>query len=120
MRRKNFGVILFLVAMAVQVIAPVMGGMARANARSPGEAISSLCRAAGGDTGEAPESPARHDSCALCEVLCDGVAPVGARDYAIVPAGNVWFALVWGSPEVVRPPTSIDQTHRARAPPSFS
>ena len=120
MRRNSCRFILFLLAMAVQVIAPVMGGMAFAHERVHGEAISSLCRNAAGDIGEAPAPPPRHDSCALCQFLCDGATPVIVRDYASDPAGAVWFDLAWGARDFVLPTTRIDHTRRARAPPFFS
>jgi len=120
MRKRNFTVILFILAMAVQVMSPVMGGMAHAHESAQGETISSLCRATTGEKGEAPASSVRHDICALCQVLCDGVAPVGARDYATGPAGTVWFVLAWGSHDFVLPATRVNHSRQARAPPSFS
>jgi hypothetical protein len=119
MRLKSIRVVLFVLAVAVQVIAPVLGGMAFADERSRGEAVS-LCSAAAGDTSDAPSLPTHHDRCALCQITCDGYAPVGLRAYPTAPAGSVWSAIVWASREFVLPTTSIDHLRRARAPPSFS
>jgi hypothetical protein len=119
MRRKSFSVLLFLLALAVQVIAPVVGGKAFAHEHASGGSVS-ICRTAAGGAGDAPSSPTRHDGCAICQILCDGVAPVGARDYSIASAGAVWFAAAWASRDFVLPTTGIDHLRRARAPPSFS
>ncbi len=119
MRLKGIRVVLFVLATAVQVIAPVLGGMAFAHERPRGETVS-LCRAAAGDTRDTPPSPSHHDHCALCQIACDGDAPLSVRAYSIAPAGAVWFAMFWASRDFVLPTTSINHTRRARAPPSFS
>ncbi len=119
MRRKGFSVLLLLLAMAVQVIAQGAGGIAFAHDHANGE-TASICRTAAGGAGDAPSSPIRHDVCALCQILCDGVAPVGARDYSTASAGVVWLAAAWASRDCILSTTSVDHTWRARAPPSFS
>jgi len=91
MRRKSFSVLLFLLAIAVQVIAQGAGNVAFAHEHANGE-TASICRTAAGGAGDSSSSPIRHDGCALCQILCDGVAPVGARDNSTAYTGVVWLA----------------------------
>ncbi len=119
MPRPWLKLILFALALAVQVIAPAASGVATAY---EGGGFQRDC----GAVDPRRQSPTRHTNgqnhhdCALCQSFCDGAAPVPARrpDALLSPAH--WVRLHWAQPVGEHPAHSRHSAHRARAPPRFA
>lgn len=131
MRRNWFTILLFAMALALQVVAPVavnvaMATRAEAAAVSAGGVIAAgeLClkdAGAGGPSREAPAHLKGHrDACLLCQAYCGGVAPVGARAARLGMAPVHWTALAWTQTDRVLPAAPHDYSRLARGPPSNS
>jgi len=125
MRRNWFGVLVFMLALAVQALAPAVANVAMALTSSEAGRSFSLClRAGGSPAGNSQQLPGhndRHrDACLLCQVCCDGIAPIEARPNDVGRAHVQWTALAWTVADRVLPTPRHDHSRQARAPPAFS
>lgn len=125
MRHRWLTTVLFALALAVQALAPIAGNVARANGFGAASASVALClsKASGGPT-DPQQAPGaahghRHD-CALCQSLCDGVAPIAAPPLQLVAASAFWRAAEWAADARALPARRFDHARQARAPPTFS
>jgi hypothetical protein len=122
MRRKRLGVLLFALALAVQVIAPASASV-MAEARNSSAAFAICFQAGGGPAGDR-ELPGpnerRSDACPLCQACCVGVAPPAAWPSSVGMAPVQWVASSWTVADRAVPTPHPDYAHRARAPPSLS
>jgi hypothetical protein len=111
--------LLFVLALTIQVIAPVAGHVASAR-----EGGSVACLTVVDDAAGRPQPAHHHDhgkhDCALCQTFCDGVAPVAAPPVTVGLAPLRWDRLRWTAVAPVPPAAAGDEARRARAPPAFS
>ena len=120
MRRIRLHTFLFALALALQVLSPVVGNLAVAGNIDLGGVSFSVCQSEKSDPSKAPLSRVHHHVCALCQVYCDGISPVAAGDLVIHAQYTPWRLAHWRLLDRVLPTTTIDYARRARAPPAFS
>jgi hypothetical protein len=120
MRRTRLCIFLFALALALQALAPVVGNLAVAGTIDLGGVSFSVCQSEKSDGSKAPLSLAHHQTCALCQVYCDGIPPVAAGDFPARPQYAQWRGVPRSPLDRVLPTTIIDYARRARAPPAFS
>ena len=81
MRLKLLGRLIFALALTIQVFSPVASSVARAGSANP---VFQICLKAALDFAtrdqQSPDRSGRHGNgdCLLCQLSCDGSAPVGA------------------------------------------
>lgn len=125
MRRNWFGVLVFALALTIQVMAPVAANVGMARTSDEAGRTFSLCLQDGGspadNSRQLPGHNDRHrDACPLCQVCCDGLAPIEARPNDVGRAPVQWTALAWTVADRVLPAPRHDHSRQARAPPAFS
>jgi len=120
MRRNRLHIFLFALALALQVLAPIVGNLAVAGTLELGGASFSICQSQKTSPAKAPLSHGHHQSCALCQAYCDGVSPVAGASHAFVARPAQWNVANWRVFDRVLPTTTLDYSRRARAPPAFS
>jgi len=117
MRLKS---LVFALALAVQVLAPIVGGVAAGESARAG--LGEICLNAGADIqhdGRTTPGHSHQRDCPVCQAFCDGVAPVEASASTAVSISLArWSALRWRVADSVAPATSGRFAHRARAPPA--
>jgi len=123
MSRRWITAILFVLALAVQALAPVANGVAAARGVDV-HGLSEICLKAAAPGHETPRAPGHahhgHHDCALCQAFCDGVAPVAGRPVQLGMAPVQWKSSHWTVADRALPPPPRDYDRQARAPPSFS
>ena len=125
MRRNWIGVLVFALALTIQVWAPVVASVAMAQTATDAERRLSLCLNAGGDNADRSQQlPGHHnqhrDACPLCQFCCGGIAPIEARPNQVGRAPVQWIALAWTVADRVLPTPAHDHSRQARAPPALS
>ncbi len=114
MRRSWFSLLLFLVAMALQAVAPMAASSARAQNRP-----SDLCVSAGAAATIDRQKPANerrdHQLCTFC-LACCGAAPPCAASSALRPLDVASWVASPAYSEVLRP-SRRDPARQPRAPP---
>lgn len=120
MRRTRLHIFLFALALALQVLAPIAGNLAVAGTLDVGGVSFSLCQSEKSGPAKAPSSHSHHQSCALCQVYCDGVSPVTASSYILLTRTARRDVANWRVFDRVLPTTTLDFSRTARAPPAFS
>jgi len=123
MRRHWVSVLLFALALAVSAFAPAGANVALALGGGEIRASGEFCLGHG--DGDQPRQPSghgerRHDSCPLCQVCCDNVAPVATKPVQLGMAPVQWAKFAWTEADRALPSPRGEYSHRARAPPSFS
>lgn len=113
---------LFALALAVQVIAPLASSFAAAREGDADNSIGICLKAARGSQAghQTPGNPHGGRDCPICQFFCDGVAPVAMRPVSIDAAPAQWIEFRWTSVDRVLPAWARDESNRARGPPSFS
>jgi hypothetical protein len=124
MRRDWTSVPLFALALVIQTtaLAAMNVVMKRASGADRSSIEFCLQQASGG--GEQRRSPGRgqdhHDSCPICQVCCDGLAPYEARLQNIGMAPVQSAGLAWTVADRALPAPRRDSARQPRAPPAFS
>jgi hypothetical protein len=119
MRRTRLQILLFALALILQVLAPIAGNLAVAGTIDLGGVSFKLCQSDKSDSSKAPLSHAQHQSCALCQVYCDGVSPVVSGALANHAQSAQWLPAHWRLLDRILPSTTLDYARQARAPPAF-
>jgi len=118
MRRSLPAVLLFLLALAVQALAPAVARVVMARAQNDGAAIYSLCANIADPQDKTAPSRVQHDaSCLLCQVACDGAAPLASRVAQAGAAPVQWALPDWTAADHAPPARISASANRARAPP---
>lgn len=115
--------LLFALALALQVIAPMSGGVAAARDGVKSHALETCLALAGGDHGQRQGGHGHthgHHDCALCQAFCDGVAPVAGRPASLGRAPVQWEDIHWMVADRALPAPPRNYDRQARAPPKFS
>jgi hypothetical protein len=120
MSRRWLTALLFVLAMTLQVVAPVANGVAAAHGLD-GPGLGNICLGAGHDdhgTRQPGQGQHRHHhDCALCQAFCDGVAPVASRATPVSTPAARWTLLSWSFAHQTPNASLRGVSHRARAPP---
>jgi hypothetical protein len=120
MRRSLPGVLLFLLALAIQALAPATARVIMARAQNDGTAVYTLCVSIADPQGQQPLRAQHDSSCLLCQIGCDGAAPLSARVVQAGAAPVQWTHADWTAADRAPPARTALSAHRARAPPAFS
>lgn len=129
MRRHWATVLLFVLALVVQTLAPATGAVAVGKAvgmAAPGlsAAAPGICLTAGqtaGDQKQAPGKASHHrDLCPLCQSSCDGAAPLAGRIAFCWAAPVAPVTLAWSVGARGPPVPDFDYARQPRAPPAIS
>ncbi len=120
MRRTRLQILLFALALTFQVLAPIAGNLAVAGTIDLGGVSLKLCQSDKADSSKVPLSHGQHQSCALCQIYCDGVSPVATDVIVIQTQSALWRVAYWRLLDRILPSTAFDYARQARAPPAFS
>ena len=125
MDRSWFAVLIFALALTIQVIRPAGANGAIARAFDEAPRPFSTCLQIGGAPADGSQqlpghNDRHHDSCLLCQVCCDGMAPLEARPHQVGKAPVQRIALAWTVADRVLPTPPHEYSRQARAPPSLS
>ncbi len=118
MRRSAWQVLVFALALAVQVLGPAAASLAMARGAQHGRGIE-ICA----PTSDGPQDPKRraahdhHGSCLLCQLCCNGVAPSEAKSQEFGKASVQWTAWSWTAADRASPAHRHGEPYQARAPP---
>ncbi|WP_330084452.1 DUF2946 family protein [Methylocystis iwaonis] len=114
--------VLFALALAVQVLAPLASSLAAARESEADPAIGVCLKAPkGGQSGsQAPGHSHGGRDCPICQAFCDGVAPIASRPTSLGMAPVQWVEFRWFPADRALASSTLDEANRARGPPSFS
>jgi prenyltransferase beta subunit len=121
MRRSWFQVLLFLVAITIQVIAPMAGNLAHAKGFSESGISSVLCQSPDGSSGQGngfPNHLTTNKQCLLCLSVCDSHGFTLTHDQSSLVSANSWIAGVFPEPKDFWVLSRAVGLYRARAPPT--
>ena len=122
MRLFRVQFLLFLVALTLQVLAPMAGNLAHAKAFRESGVSTIICEAADGSRHSGKTSQNHHAAnkhCLLCQSFCDsiGFTPVGGQ--AGLVATNAWVLGAIPAQLDTSPASQEIERYRARAPPTL-
>jgi len=126
MRRNWCGaLLLFVLALAVQAVAPATANIAMSRTfGEPRFSIEVCSRAGDGFADDNHQLPNPHDrhhgACIICQLCCNGVAPLAVRPNLVGEAPVQWTTLAWTVADRALPAPRHEHSHRARAPPVLS
>jgi len=122
MRRHWLQVLLFFVALTLQVLAPIAGNLAHAEAFKESGISTIICEAADG-----PHHPGNgsqnhqtaNKHCLLCQSFCDSIGFTLADGQWGLVATNAWVIGSFPAQLDTSPASRETQRYRARAPPTL-
>jgi hypothetical protein len=117
MRRNSPAILLLLLAMVIQAMAPAVARVIVARGQNDGAAIYTLCVSLADQQSKAPGRLHHNAPCLLCEIACDGAAPLAARISLAGAAPVQWTSSDWTAADHAPPASLLSAAHRARAPP---
>jgi len=122
MRRNLASIILFSLALAIQVIAPATAGLAQSALFPAVLAPGQICATLADVSAAASVTPAGHAEagprlCDLCALCCGGAAPPAARPEITAVASSAWVSAEWAATVRRAVVFQPDHARRARAPP---
>ena len=122
MRHTRLQVLLFFVALTIQVLAPMAGNLAHAKAFRQSSVSTILCEAADGSHHPGKASQDHHTAnkhCLLCLSFCDstGFTLVGGQSGLV--AANAWVIGAFPAQLDTSPADRETERYRARAPPTL-
>lgn len=123
MRRSWLQVLLFMVALTIQVIAPMAGNLAHAKGFSGSSISSVLCQSSDGISGQGKGGPNHHTSnkqCLLCQSVSDSLGFTLTHDQSSLISVNSWVAGVFPEPKEFWALFRAVGLYRARAPPTLN
>ncbi|MGE5368450.1 MAG: DUF2946 family protein [Chloroflexota bacterium] len=120
MSRRWLTALLFVLAMTLQVIAPVANGVAAAHGLDG--PLGHICFGAShADQGPQPPGHSRHNhhhhDCALCQGFCDDAPPVVSRSTGVATPAAQWTFLRWSFAHQSPNASLRHIAQQARAPP---
>lgn len=120
MRRSWLQVLLFMVALTIQVIAPLAGSLAHAKGFS-GSGISSVICLSSDETSEQGKGGPSHltlsKHCLLCQTVCDSLGFSLTHDQSSLISAESWVAGFFPEQKDFCAPSRAVGLYRARAPP---
>ncbi len=126
MKRNSLLGLLFVLAMAIQAIAPAAANFAHSGGSSSDKTTFQLCLKAATDVANGEkrhpgQTEHHHDSCLFCQLSFAGVGPLAAVFSAASLAPIHWGpSAAWAEADLAPPALRQVASHRARAPPKFS
>jgi len=117
--------LLFVLAMAIQAIAPAAANFAHSGGPGSDKTTFQLCLKAAADfaNGEKRypgQTEQSHDSCFFCQLSCDGPAPLATSPSAAGLAPVQWRPSAWAEADRAPPTLRREASNQPRAPPKFS
>lgn len=122
MRRSRLQVLLFFVALTIQVLAPMAGNLAHAKAFRESGVSTILCEAADGSHHSGTGSQNHHTAnnhCLLCQSFCDSIGFTLADGQLGLVAANAWVIGAFPAQLDTSPDSRETERYRARAPPTL-
>ena len=122
-RRLAIFIPILLLAVLVQVIAPIGAFRTFATVVSDPVAMASICSGmAGADHAGAPDTavPMRGDCCGYCAVGHAGVPPLDSPPHVFAVLQRAYQRVVWLEPSDALPVLRAGSNAQARAPPVMS
>lgn len=121
MRRSWLKALLFLVALTIQVLAPIAGNLAHAKGFSGSGISSVLCQSSDGSSGQgrgAPNHLTHSKQCLLCQSVCDSLGFTLTLDRSSLVSASSWVTGVFQEPKDFWAVSRAVGLYRARAPPT--
>lgn len=122
MRRSRLQVLLFFVALTIQVLAPMAGNLAHAKAFRESGVSTILCEAADGSRHPGKASQNHHTAnkhCLLCLSFCDSIGFTLVGGQSGLVATNAWVIGAFPAQLDTSPAYRETERYRARAPPTL-
>ena len=121
MRHSRFHLLLFLVALTIQVMAPIASNLAHAKAFMGSGVSSFICQSSdvqATKSGNLPNHLSQNKQCLLCQTVCDATGFTLSNHRPILVSSSVWAEGVFYSRINNIPESRVDALYQARAPPS--
>jgi len=125
MRRSGLQILLFLLALTIQVVTPIAGKVAHARGFAGSSFISILCQSTDVSSRHGEGGPDLLNSgkqCLLCQSICDSLGFTLAFDQSSPVSASLWATGAFPHPQGILAVHRESGRYRARAPPfsSFS
>ncbi|HWV95664.1 MAG TPA: DUF2946 domain-containing protein [Xanthobacteraceae bacterium] len=119
--RRRLGLLfpIVLIAMLVQILAPIGASWAFGAAASDPLHLAGICSSTADDGGNSSQSPAAINCCQLCYVA-QSVTPTGDPQASVIKLRRDADTVVWFDVRPLRLSSAIPSQARARAPPVIS
>lgn len=122
MRRSWLQVLLFLVALTIQVMAPMAGNLAHAKAFKESGVSTFLCQSSDGSSIQGkgiPNHISANKQCLLCQSVCDSLGFTLSVDPSRLVSASSWVIGAFPSNIAALPASQEVGLYRARAPPTL-
>lgn len=122
MRRSWFQVLLFLVALTIQVMAPMAGNLAHAKAFQESGVSTFLCQSTDGSSVQGKGTPnhlSGNRQCLLCQSVCDALGFTLSDDQTNLVSASSWVIGAFPSEIDASPASREVGLYQARAPPNL-
>jgi Protein of unknown function (DUF2946) len=122
MRRSWLQVVLFFVAITLQVLAPIAGNLAHAKVFKESGISSVLCEASGTSHHQDKGSQSRHAAnkhCLLCQSICDSLGFTLEGGQSGLISTNAWIIGAFPAQLDTSPASRETARYQARAPPTL-
>ena len=123
MRHSRFHVLLFLVALTIQVIAPIASNLAHAKAFMGSGVATVICQSTDGQatgSGNLPNHLPQDKQCLLCQTVCDATGFIFNSNRQILVSSSIWAEGVFYPRINNILESSVVALYQARAPPSHT
>ena len=120
MRNTRLQVLLFLLALTIQVLAQMAGNLAHAKAFKESGVSTILCEASDNSHHQGNGSQSHHaanNHCLLCQNVCDSFGFTLAIEQSGLIATNAWIIGAFPAQLDTSPASRGTESYRARAPP---
>lgn len=122
MRRSWLQVVLFFVAITLQVLAPMAGNLAHAKAFKESGVSTILCEASDASQHQDKGSQNHHTAnkhCLLCQSICDSLGFTLVNGQSGLIAKNAWIIGAFPAQLDTSRATRKTERYQARAPPTL-
>ena len=123
MRYSRFHLLLFVVALTIQVMAPIVSNLAHAKAFMGSGVSSFICQSSDVQTtrsGNLPNHLSQDKQCLLCQTVCDATGFTLNNHRQILVSSSVWVVGIFYPRINNFPASSENALYQARAPPSHT
>ena len=120
MRHTRLQLLLFLLALTIQVLAPMAGNLAHAEAFKESGVSTILCEASDNTLNQGNGSQSHHSAdkhCLFCQSFCDSLGFTLVSGQSGLIATNAWIIGVFPAQLDGSPASRGIESYRARAPP---
>lgn len=123
MRRSRFQFLLFFVALTLQVLGPIAGNLAHAEAFRGSSVAGLVCHSSEGAhrQGKGSQNPhIDHKHCLLCQSFSDSLSLTIADGHSALLSSSSWVVGAFPAQQDLAPAFREAERYRARAPPIAS